>query len=50
MVAHEITLGLKDGIMITKKDELTKKENKFVDTHNLEVVKEDVDTFLKSLS
>jgi len=49
MVAHEITLGLKDGIMVTKKDELTKKENKFVDTHNLEVVKEDVDTYLKSL-
>jgi hypothetical protein len=49
MVAHEITLGLKDGLLVTKKDEHTKKENKFVDMHNLEVVNEDSDTFLKSL-
>jgi len=49
MVAHEITLGLKDGVIVTKKDELTKKENKFVDTHNLKVVKEDVDIYLKSI-
>jgi len=49
MVAHEITLGLKDGIIVTKKDELTKKENKFVDMHNLEVVNEDSETYLKSL-
>ncbi|WP_415396189.1 SIR2 family protein [Sulfurimonas sp. CS5] len=49
MVAHEITLGLKEGLMVTKKDELTKKENKFVNMHNLEVINEDCDTFLKSL-
>jgi hypothetical protein len=49
MVSHEITLGLSDGIVVTKKEELTKKENKFVATHNLEVVKEDIDTFLKAL-
>jgi hypothetical protein len=50
MVAHEITLGLKDGVVVTNKEELTKKENKFVDTHNLEVSKEEINIFLKSLS
>ena len=49
MVAHEITLGLKDGLIVTKKDEPTKKENKFVSMHKLEVINEDCDTFLKSL-
>ncbi|MCW8837287.1 MAG: SIR2 family protein [Thiovulaceae bacterium] len=49
MVAHEITLGLKDGLVVTKKDELTKKENKFVNMHNLEVIKDDSDMFLKSM-
>ncbi|WP_373073074.1 SIR2 family protein [Sulfurimonas sp.] len=49
MVAHEITLGLDTGIIVTDKDELTKKENKFVDTHNLEIVKDECDNFLKSL-
>ncbi|QFR48827.1 hypothetical protein FJR48_03460 [Sulfurimonas lithotrophica] len=49
MVAHEITLGLKDGFVVTKKDELTKKENKFVDMHNLEVIKDNSDAFLKSM-
>ena len=49
MVTNEITLGLKDGLVITNKDELTKKENKFVSMHKLEVIKEDCDTFLKSL-
>ena len=49
MVAHEITLGLKEGIVVMKKDELTKKENKFVDMHNLEVVKDHCDNFLKTL-
>jgi len=49
MVAHEITLGLTAGILITKKDELTKKENKFVNTHNLKVINEDCDIYLKAL-
>ncbi len=49
MVAHEISLGLKDGLVVAKKDELTKKENKFVKMHNLEVINEDSDTFLKNL-
>jgi hypothetical protein len=49
MVAHEITMGLSGGLMVMKKDELTKKENKFVNMHNLEVLNENSDTFLKSL-
>jgi hypothetical protein len=49
MVANEITLGLKEGFVVTNKDELTKKENKFVSTHNLEIIKEDTDSFLKAL-
>ena len=49
MVAHEITLGLKDGVMLTPKEELTKKENKFVKLHNLEVVEQECDAFLKAL-
>lgn len=49
MVAHEITLGLKDAIAVMDKDELTKKENKFVASHNIEVINQECDTFLKDL-
>ena len=49
MVAHEMTLALKDGLVVMNKDELTKKEKKFVATHNLEVINEYIDTYLKSL-
>lgn len=49
MVANEITLGLKDGYMVTNKEELTKKEQKFVTTHNLELIQSETDQFLKDL-
>jgi len=49
MVANEITLGLKDGIVITPKEELTKKEEKFISTHNLIAQQSDCKTYLKSL-
>ncbi|MEA3499273.1 MAG: SIR2 family protein [Campylobacterota bacterium] len=49
MVSNEITLGLKDGYVVSAQNELTKKENKFITTHNLELIKDDTDTFLKSL-
>lgn len=49
MVANEITLGLKDGLVVTTKEELTKKEVKFLSGHNLTQIKEDTDTFLKAL-
>jgi len=49
MVANEITLGLSGGVVVMNKEELTKKEHKFIDTHNLEVVQQEVDRFLKEL-
>ncbi len=49
MVANEITLGLGGGVVVTNKEELTKKEQKFIDTHNLEVIQNEVDSFLKEL-
>lgn len=40
MVANEITLGLDSGFVFLDKpqDELTKKEKKFIQTHNLEIL------------
>ena len=49
MVANEITLGLKGGLVVTTKEELTKKEFKFLSGHNLTQIKEDTDSFLKDL-
>jgi len=49
MVANEITLGLDTGIVVSKKDEYTKKEHKFLKTHNLELVEQDTEEFLKRL-
>ncbi len=49
MVANEITLGLKEGLVVTLKDELTKKEDKYVAAHNLKVIHQDTESFLKGL-
>ncbi|MCH9739603.1 MAG: SIR2 family protein [Epsilonproteobacteria bacterium] len=49
MVANEITLGLKGGYVVMNKEELTKKEKKFITTHNLELIKSETDQFLKDL-
>ncbi|MBU1667377.1 SIR2 family protein [bacterium] len=49
MVANEITLGLKDGYIVTNKEELTKKEQKFITSHNLELIQSETDQFLKDL-
>lgn len=48
MVANEITIGLKGGITLLNKEKLTKKEDKFIKTHNLENVKLSVDEFINS--
>ena len=48
MVANEITIGLKGGITLLNKEELTKKEDKFIKTHNLENLKLSVDEFINS--
>lgn len=50
MVANEITLGLKDGVIVDEKEELSKKENKFIQGHNLTYIKQDISSFVKSLS
>jgi len=48
MVANEITIGLKGGITLLNKEELTKKEDKFIKTHSLENIKMGVDQFIDS--
>lgn len=49
MVANELTIGSKEGVVVMDKDELSKKENKFIETHGLELVKSETDQFLKDL-
>jgi len=49
MVANEITLGGDTGCVVSSKEEHTKKENKFLKTHNLELISKDTEEFLKSL-
>lgn len=46
MVGNEVTLGLQSGYVVTDKEEFSKKETKFIESHRLEVLKEDIDTFL----
>jgi hypothetical protein len=48
MVANEITIGLKGGYTLINKDELTKKEDKFIKTHNLENINISIDEFIKN--
>jgi hypothetical protein len=48
MVANEITIGLKGGITLLNKEELTKKEDKFIKTHNLENLKLSVNEFIEN--
>ncbi len=49
MVANEITLGLDKGIVVMNKEKLSKKENKFIDAHNLEFINKNTNEFLKIL-
>ena len=48
MVANEITVGLKGGITLFDKEELTKKEDKFIKTHNLENMNISINEFIKT--
>lgn len=48
MVANEITLGLKGGVTLLNKEELTKKEDKFIKTHNLTNINMSVNEFIKN--
>lgn len=48
MVANEVTIGLKGGFTLLNKEELTKKEDKFIKTHSLENVKMSINEFIDS--
>lgn len=48
MVANELTIDLKGGITLLNKEELTKKEDKFIKTHNLNNLDMSIDEFIKS--
>ncbi len=50
MVANEITLGLEGGYVVSDKEEFTKKEERFLTSHKLELIKSDTNQFLKNLS
>lgn len=47
MVANEITMDLEGGYVVTDK-ELTKKEKKFIDKHNLEVINTSLEAFVEA--
>ena len=47
MVANELTMGLEGGYVVTDK-ELTKKEEKFIKKHNLEVITMSLEEFTQS--
>jgi hypothetical protein len=49
MVSNEITIDLKGGIVVDDKNEQSKKENKFLDKHKLELINKNCDDFLKEL-
>ncbi|XOB62281.1 SIR2 family protein [Campylobacterota bacterium DY0563] len=48
MVANEVTIGLKGGLTLLNKKELTKKEDKFIKTHSLENIKMSINEFIDS--
>jgi hypothetical protein len=48
MVANEITIDLNGGFSLFNKEELTKKEDKFIKTHNLEILNMSIDEFINS--
>ncbi|QOY53168.1 SIR2 family protein [Candidatus Sulfurimonas baltica] len=49
MVANELTLNLKDGYVVSNKQEYSKKEKKFISAHNLQLIQDSTDEFLKAL-
>ncbi|MBN2768672.1 MAG: SIR2 family protein [Campylobacterales bacterium] len=49
MVANEITLGLKDGIVVESKEELTKKEQSFIEKHNLQIIHQEINDFIEAM-
>lgn len=50
MVANELTLGLKGGIVVEQRNQLTKKETSFIKKHNLDFENKEVQEFVEALS
>jgi len=48
MVANEVTIGLSGGYMIKDKEEMSKKEEKFLVSHHIDKLQTSIDGFLKS--
>jgi len=48
MVANEITMGLKDGILVNDKEVMSKKEEKFLASHNKKKIKISIVEFLQN--
>ena len=48
MVANEITIDLKGGFALLNKEELTKKEDKFIKTHSLKNINMGIDEFINN--
>lgn len=48
MVANEISLDLKGGISLINKEELTKKESKFIKSHNIINMKQSINEFIQN--
>ncbi|MFV0481371.1 MAG: SIR2 family protein [Campylobacteraceae bacterium] len=49
MVANEITIGLKGGYLINDKTDVTKKEDKFLKSHNIEKLNISIGSFLEDI-
>lgn len=49
MVANELTIGSSGGVLVEDKEELTKKENKFIVKNDLTLLNNTTDQFLKDL-
>lgn len=48
MVANEVTLGLSGGYLVNDKEEISKKEEKFLASHNIQKLETTLELFLKS--
>ena len=49
MVANEITLGLKDGVLVNDKEGMSKKEEKFLSAHKIEKEAMSLSEFLSDI-
>jgi hypothetical protein len=50
MVANELTFGLKGGILVEPKSQLSRKESSFIKKHNLDFINQEVQEFIEALS